>query len=372
MEDNQTPGTAPEKNTTARRILTVAVAVLLLFAILFGLNLLFLPKYSKEYLAEGALIGEYYRETTDHDVLFVGDCEVYEGFIPEVLWKEYGMTAYVRGSAQQLVWQSYYIMEETFRYESPKVVVFNVLALKYGEPQKEEYNRMTLDDMRLSASKWNAIRASMTEGESFASYLFPLLRYHSRWKDLSWADVTGIFRKETVSHSGYLMQTGIKPQTSASEGLPLEDYTLPAVGFAYLDKMKALCEEHGATLILVKAPTNNWRYWWYDEWDEQVSQYAAAKGLTYLNLIPEADAMGIDWSTDTYDAGVHLNVHGAEKLTRYFGEYLSEHFSFGAHDEKTNKVWQKKYDSYLKERNREKQGRTRKNPGAEGRMNRFS
>lgn len=100
MEENQTAGTAPERKKTVRRVLTVAVAVLLLFAILFGLNLLFLPKYSKEYLAEGALIGEYYRETTDHDVLFVGDCEVYEGFVPEVLWKEYGMTAYVRGSAQ--------------------------------------------------------------------------------------------------------------------------------------------------------------------------------------------------------------------------------------------------------------------------------
>ena len=38
------------------------------------------------------------------------------------------------------------------------------------------------------------------------------------------------------------------------------------------------------------------------------------------------------------------------------GEYLSEHFSFGAHDEKTDKVWQKKYDSYLKERNGEDSG----------------
>ena len=73
--------------------------------------------------------------------------------------------------------------------------------------------------------------------------------------------------------------------------------------------------------------------------------------MTYLNFIPLAEEIGIDWSTDTYDGGVHLNVYGAEKLTRYFGEYLNEHFAFDAHDAKTNAVWEKKYESYLKERN---------------------
>jgi hypothetical protein len=36
------------------------------------------------------------------------------------------------------------------------------------------------------------------------------------------------------------------------------------------------------------------------------------------------DEIGIDWSCDTYDAGVHLNVYGAEKLSRYFGEILRD------------------------------------------------
>ena len=50
--------------------------------------------------------------------------------------------------------------------------------------------------------------------------------------------------------------------------------------------------------------------------------YAAEKGLAYYNFIPEKEAIGLDMSTDTYDAGIHLNVYGAEKLSRYFGEIL--------------------------------------------------
>ena len=73
----------------------------------------------------------------------IGDCEVYENFDPIYLWKNYGITSYIRGNAQQLTWQSYYMLEDTLKYEKPKLVVYNVQALTHGEPQKEEYNRMT-------------------------------------------------------------------------------------------------------------------------------------------------------------------------------------------------------------------------------------
>lgn len=334
-----------------KRIVIISLTILLTVAVLWFLTLLFMPKYAKDHLPEGALIAEYYDETTDHDVIFVGDCEIYESFIPEVLWNEYGITAYDRGSAQQLIWQSYYLMEDMFSRESPKVVVFNVYSIRYGEPQNPNYNRMTLDGMKWSGSKWNAVRASLCKDESFLSYVFPLLRYHSRWKELNAQDFIGVFRKQQVSHSGYLMQTDVVPKTSVLEGAPLEDPALPEIGFAYLDKMKQLCEQNGATLILVKSPTNIRKYWWYDEWDEQISDYAERNQLTYINFIPLCDEIGIDWSTDTYDEGFHLNVYGAEKLTSYFGKYLSEQFDFPQHDGETAEVWKEKYESYIKEKN---------------------
>ena len=66
-------------------------------------------------IVEGAMIAEYYEEEKNHDVIFIGDCEVYDSFIPAVLWEEYGIPSYIRGSAQQLIWQSYYILEETLQ-----------------------------------------------------------------------------------------------------------------------------------------------------------------------------------------------------------------------------------------------------------------
>ena len=133
-----------------------------------------------------------------------------------------------------------------------------------------------------------------------------------------------MFKQPTVSYKGYLMQTGVNGGVSDREGVLLTDYTLPKTSMDYLEKMRLLCEEKGVELILIKSPTNHWKYYWYDEWDEQVKEYADAHGLSYYNFIPLCNEIGIDWDTDTYDKGAHLNVYGAEKLTSYFGKLLKE------------------------------------------------
>ena len=83
-----------------------------------------------------------------------------------------------------------------------------------------------------------------------------------------------------------------------------------------------LCEEHGITLILVKAPS---LYpYWYPEWEDQIKAYAKAYELPYFNFLENIQEIGLDYQTDTYDAGLHLNRTGAEKLTRYFARCLKE------------------------------------------------
>ena len=330
-----------------KKRIIAAIAAALATLMLLGLaTRLVMPKYIDN--PEGALIAEYYSESGGHDLIFIGDCEVYESFVPAYLFENYGISSYIRGSAQQLVWQSYYLLEETFKYEAPKAVVFNVMALKYGEPQNEAYNRMTLDGMRWSSSKLGSIKASMTEDESAVEYLFPLLRFHSRITELEKEDFSYAFERPAVSHSGYLLQTGVVPRTDFSEGREQLDYTISDNAWKYLDMMRDICKEKGVELILVKAPTNSWQYYWHDEWEEQVAEYAENNSLAYYNFIPLCDEIGIDWNTDTYDAGAHLNVYGAEKLTDYFGKILTEKHSL--EDKRQNSdmaaLWQPRIESY--------------------------
>ena len=336
------------------RIISFALALVAVFGVMFCLGAVLQDARLDN--REGHLLCGYYDTADARDVIFIGDCEVYEGFVPATLFEEYGITSFVRGSSQQTVWQSYYILEETLERETPKVVVFNVLALHYGETPSESISRMSLEDMAWSKSKLDAIRASMTDEESLLSYFLPILRYHSRWSELGADDFKHAFDKhEDITHQGYLMQTAIDPVDTADNRTPdtLLDTALPARAIEYLDKMVALCKEKGIKLILVKAPTNSIRYYWYPEWDAQMVDYAAQNGLAYYSMVGLDEEIGLDWSTDTYDKGLHLNVFGAEKLTSYFGKILAENHNMPDHrtDAELSAVWDERIDAYYKERN---------------------
>lgn len=374
------------KKNLSRIAIVIASVILFVCAFVF-LQALVMPKYTFSNLPEGALIAEYYDEENDHDILFVGDCEVYENYSPIVLWEEYGVTSYIRGSAQQLIWQSYYLLEEMLETEKPSAVVYNVQSMRYNEPQSAEYNRLTIDGMKLSSSKIGAIKASMTEDEELITYLLPILRYHSRWSELT-ADDFKYLAKDTekISHNGLIMRTDIKPAGRIRyESVP-DSFTLGENAMSYLQKMADLCEEKGVELILVKAPTLPY---WFPQWDEQVVDFAIENDVTYLNfvdiygldfsgksgyieyvsdsdatviirgetvsasdllsctdLVSESDIL--DFNVDTYDQGSHLNLWGAEKLTRVFGRIVTEIVEFPDHSEDTALAedWANKSERY--------------------------
>lgn len=333
-----------------KRTIKVIAAVLVLVLVLYALQRVLMPKYVSE-AVDGRLIAEYYDSAKNHDVVFIGDCEVYENISPVKLWEEYGISSYVRGSPQQLIWHSYYLMEETLKYEKPKAFVFNVLAMKYGEPQSEAYNRLALDGMKWSSSKVDAINASMTEDEDFLSYVFPFLRFHSRWSELKAEDFKYAFQDvPQLSINGYLMRVDVDGIEELRTGRPLMDYTLADVCWDYLDKMRTLCEENGVELILMKAPTNTARWYWYDQWDAQVAAYAKEHGLKYYNFLKVTDEIGLDYMTDTYDQGGHLNLSGAEKLSDYFGEILVKDHGFTSHkgEQEYEDIWKTLTEQYYK------------------------
>ncbi len=304
-----------------KNALKITAAVLMLLTSFCLVSRLLEPKYAED-LVEGSMTAQYYREEKNHDVIFIGDCEVYSNFSPMELYRQAGITAYVRGNSQQLLWQSYCILRETLRYETPKAVVFNVNAMRHSAPVSEAYNRLALDTMKWSWDKVEMIQASMMEDEDFMSYVFPILRYHSRFDQLTSEDVRYLFAAKDNTFNGYLMEKGVKPVEKLPAKRPLASYEFADVCYDYLDKMAALCKEQGVELILVKAPSVY--PYWYDEYDAQMEQYAEKQGLVFYNLLDHAQQMGIDYTADTYDAGLHLNLSGATKLSGFFARLLAE------------------------------------------------
>ena len=308
-----------------KRLFTASIKIVCVFVVLvlflLAAQRLLMPKYVGK-MAEGSLIEEYYDADKDNDVIFLGDSEVYYNFSPKVLEEEYGLKAYVRGSANQTIWQSYYLLLDTLRYETPKVVVLSVSSLMKNEVESEPYNRMTIDGMEWSQYKYECIKESMLLEETFISYVFPILRYHDRWSELKSEDFKYFFEKPDVSYRGYIERSEIVPMGQLPSVKPLENYDLPEKSMDYLENIRIICEEKEIKLVLVKSPSQYPN--WYEEWDEQVESYGDKHNIKYVNLLEVVDEIELDFSVDSFDGGLHLNSTGAIKNTECFGNIIKE------------------------------------------------
>ena len=86
------------KKETLKNLLGCLAVLVVFVAVLWFLTALLQPKYMTD-LEEGSFISQYYREAGNHDVLFVGDCEVYANFSPLEMFRQAGITSYIRGTS---------------------------------------------------------------------------------------------------------------------------------------------------------------------------------------------------------------------------------------------------------------------------------
>lgn len=302
----------------------------LIFLLLFqGMSRILIPKWNDIPGIAGRRMEDFYQqEENTMDAMFFGSSFIYYSMSPLPIWDNYGYTSYSFGNPGQRIWTSYYYMEEAFKHQKPKVVFYEVGTAHLEEQAKEEWNRQNLDYMPLSLTKLKAIRA-ICKGtkETTASYLFPGLRYHDRWKELTQNDFdrhldTGYYGK------GSLMRFGAKPAKRKDIEKWMTDTgenpVFPKENEEYLDKMKTLCEKNGAELVLLRFPN----VYWSKNLSDMMQEMADKKGLTYIdyNTIPQA--YGLNWATDTTDKGDHMNVVGTEKVSNYLGQYMKDHYDF--------------------------------------------
>lgn len=332
----------------------LAVFSALFLAIAIPLGMLVTPKWTETdsdwepatRMAEG-----FYDEPKGSlDVLYLGSSLVYRGISPVVMWEKYGFTGYVLGSSVQRMWISYYYLEEALKSQSPKVVVLNMNGITDDTPNDEDRNRKALDYMELSPTKLEAVRASLSKGESFLSYLLPLLRFHSRWDSLGEEDFTHFSADRHYFAKGQDLQFETTSYHPAANWLQATDAVAREGDKAggYFDRIVRLCRDRGISLLLIDMPSPvRFRYDVHNLSESLAKQY----GLPYLDFNLKTDEFGLDWETDLRDAGVHLNVAGAEKFSAYLGAFLQERYSLGGTaSEAVKSLWDRDAQDYEQEK----------------------
>ena len=306
-------------------------------------------------------------ENSTVEVLYLGSSVVEVGVSPMQFYQDTGICTYSLATVSQPLSCSYFILKEAFKTQSPSVVVLDASALFWGGLRAEsDYAwRVIMDNLDISPLKIEmaeAYEASSVTGEKWNA-LFPIIKYHTRWTELTEDDLINFSEMVGKYYSaGQFLNSVVAPAATTENGVLLDINHLiemeqseikyidengiiktqeinsavynPVISEYcrdYLLKIKQLCEEHGTQLLLIKVPQIYSVVLNGNAWTE--SKYHMAKtlteeyGLPFLDLKYDINA-GVDFTADTSDGGIHLNIHGAEKVTLALEAYLLQNYDF--------------------------------------------
>lgn len=263
------------------------------------------------------------------DVLFLGTSHTFCTVDPNLIWNDVGVTTYNLASSAQDMNATLFYLKEALKTQQPKVVFVEMRGAALSNGTEERWNRLAYDNMPLSVEKLKAVSKSKNENETVFSYIFPIFRYHNRWKVLNKDDFSYIAdgqNKDHFSLNGFYIRQNITPVTFEKyDEAPPEKWTGIAddVKDAII-QMKTLCDEKEIDLVLWKAPSPMWRNYYRNA----IRKLASENDLVYLDLHDCITEMGIDFQTDFLDANSHMNFSGAKKTTKYLVRWLLNNYEF--------------------------------------------
>ncbi len=270
-------------------------------------------------------------ETPDNtvDVAFVGSSHVYTGIYPAYLWSDYGISAFDMAICAMDRDSAYYSIKHLFKTQSPKVVFVDLYALTYETHEYPDNILRNYLSFPISKDTYPALKTyaakDPTVSENMLDYLTRWPIFHTRYRELE--------RRDFVNDEYALAARGEYLNWAANAVTPLEpDPFEPELGnedqLEWMKKLKAICEENGAQLVLMALPFQT-------DYDDQhlvdyASVFAEENGIPFFDFNRKIDEVGLDYSTDFYDDS-HMNAYGAKKTCAYFGTYLKENYTLEDH-----------------------------------------
>lgn len=318
--------TIVQRNKAIKIVLKVVCFIAIFVFLLLFIGKFFVP-YSADSTRQSASFYNMQRDSID--VLIVGSSSVFVGITPLELCKDYGISAYTRGSSTQAPAITYMNIKEAYKYQNPKFVIMGVSSLFY-EYDVDEYEGPLMrgtEDKKFSMEKIEVAKyiAENSEKQKSLNYIFPIFYYHDRWKSLTARDISNKLHipydymrgQFTVYEINSIEPRDIVHKTDKEEKFNEDSW-------AWYEKAIDYCNEQGTEVIVVYMPTKNWSYGRY----LTIKQLMDSKGVEYLdfNLENMLENINVNWDTDFYNEG-HVNLIGAEKITDYIGQYIIDNYS---------------------------------------------
>lgn len=294
---------------------------------------------------------DFMNQTTPLDIIFFGNSHALNTWNPMLLWDEYGIASYNMGNPTEVISTTYWTMQMAFKHAVPKIAVVDLSMIAISNTKvddHESYIHRGWDAFPLSFMKYTAVNDVFEDKSVIAEMMFPIGKYHGRWQELTREDFA--YKEKDISrYKGIIVaqyvETGDYVQPVLTDAIAPEEHL--GVGLEYINRIIDLCDSYGVTPIFVNVPYAATEM--EQGYVNLVKSVVEPRGIEVLDYLHDNC---VDYSTDFQDE-FHVNVAGAYKLTKKFGEYVSERYDLNSHknDDEYNS-WDEELDSYIQFRDK--------------------
>ena len=300
----------------------------------------------------GNMAGFYAQQEDTLDVVSIGSSALYRYLNVVQLWEEQGFTSYNVSTPGQPVAFIKYMMDEVDKTQDVQLYVVECRSFLKTPNNSESMVRRITDAMPYSINRLKILNEMTVGKEDRLSYYLDLIKYHDEWKKINENSFKRLTNTLVSQTKGWEELGKVKPQTAPN--IISEEETLPLLK----EQEEALrdliekCKSEGKQVLFVATP--------YSISEEEQKKYnylreiVEESGYLFLDCNRHLEEMGLDFGKDFYNSR-HTNALGAEKVTRFIGEFISGHYSLNTdHDEAVVKDWDSAVEIYKEKHERAK------------------
>lgn len=277
------------------------------------------------------------------DFLTIGNSHAHTTIAPLQVWNEYGVTSWML-SASGLNWpgrEAY--LAEALKTQTPKVVAIEAGRLNEVKVRHDAPNVWAYEHMPWSVNKVRAILTTV-EPRRMEYVSIPFVRNHHRYLDLGRDDVVAtlgdILDKKRSSLAGASFHSNTWDGTIKDfEAISATDVERAEANLVHVRNIAEMCREQGIALVMFVAPKHEGpRNGALMRW-AQTRLKDEYPEITWVDLHDHYPELQLESPADYRDAG-HLNLWGAEKVTRYFVDrFVIQHVPGGSSLSVEDRAW---------------------------------
>lgn len=341
------------KKQNAGRIVKVTVFLAILFLLFLFFTYLF---RNVDYNARQIVL-DFYEEDTELDVVFIGASNIYRYWDPMKAWEEEGIASrnYSVSSMDAATYLS--AVKDIMRNQNPKLIVVEARRFrKVGDTEKVTVGaRNMLDSLDYDISRLKAVhyyckKMNIPWEEAISLYI-DLMQYHDNYDALlnqqNWQladNRSGNDKIERQTYKGYAISSDHEFFEDPSENLTSETTEPDKNGSMLYRELIEYCQENDINLMLLSMPMVITE-------EESIgintlAEMAKDYGVSFFDMNLCYEKIGLDFAQDFFDPH-HVNVLGADKVTKYLAAYLVDEYDLKDHrKDPAYDSWNQLYEEY--------------------------